>query len=215
MKKSATTTVRCRIIQLPYGESMNLSVVIFGVSAALGVVGLVWSLLLPESVHSTPEDRARHRLLDLSNVRESVRTVLRPRPGPGRVAVWLLVLNFAVFMFPLNTGRFDYLLVQLKYDWTIVQYSTYLSVQRVCRLLGLFLLLPFVSRVLKVDDSLTASVCTLGTIAAYFLMAVGQEEWRGPNGTWQVSSFCCVRICTLSTTKDLIPRFHRSAGSCT
>ena len=71
------------------------------------------------------------------------------------------------------------------------------------RLLGLFLLLPFVSRVLKVDDSLTASVCTLGTIAAYFLMAVGQEEWRGPNGTWQVSSFCCVRICTLSTTKDL------------
>ena len=43
--------------------------VIFGVSAALGVAGLVWALLIPESVVSTPEQRAEHRLLDLGNVR--------------------------------------------------------------------------------------------------------------------------------------------------
>ena len=62
--------------------------------------------------------------------------------------------------------------------------SDYLSIQRICRLLGLFLLLPFLSRVLGVDDALTSSVCTVGTVVAYLLPAVGQEDWTGPSGSW-------------------------------
>ncbi len=43
------------------------------------------------------------------------------------------MFNFVAFMFCLNTSRFDYLLTQLKYDWSLTDYSDYLSVQRICR----------------------------------------------------------------------------------
>ena len=86
----------------------------------------------------------------------------------------LLIANFAIFMVPISTGRFDYLLVQLRFDWTIREYSNYLTAQRACRLLGLFLLLPFLSSVAKVNDALVASVLTLATVAAYALGCVQQ-----------------------------------------
>ena len=91
--------------------------------------------------------------------------------------VLLLIANFAIFMIPLNTGRFDYLLVQLRFDWTIKEYSNYLTAQRTCRLLGLFLLLPFLSSVARINDALVASVLTLATVAAYTLIALGQSPW--------------------------------------
>ena len=80
-------------------------------------------------------------------------------------------------MFPLNTYHWDYLLTQLKFDWSITEYSQYLSIQRICRMLGLFLLVPLLSRVLKLNDALVASVCTLLTVAAYLLIALGEQDW--------------------------------------
>ena len=105
------------------------------------------------------------------------RTVLKRRPHGGRANVLLLIANFALFMVPLNTGRFDYLLVQLRFDWTIREYSNYLTAQRTCRLLGLFLLLPFLSSVARVSDALVAAVLTLATVAAYAIIALGREPW--------------------------------------
>ena len=40
-------------------------------------------------------------------------TSLKWRPNSGRVHVLLLVLNFAIFMFCLNTNHYDYLLVSM------------------------------------------------------------------------------------------------------
>ena len=105
------------------------------------------------------------------------RTVLKRRPNGGRVNVLLLIANFAIFMVPINTGRFDYLLVQLRFDWTIREYSNYLTAQRTFRLLGLFLLLPFLSSVARINDALVASVLTLATVAAYALIALGRSAW--------------------------------------
>ncbi len=158
---------------------------IFGISCGIAVLAIAYSLLfLRETVDATEEQKRQHGLFDLENVRACFRTALRRRPGNGRLHVLLLVANFAIFMFPLNTSHYDYLLTQLRYDWTIVEYSDYLSVQRICRLLGLFLLLPFLSRVARIDDALTASACTLATVAAYLLIALGQEDWTGPDGSW-------------------------------
>ena len=148
---------------------------IFSISIGIALLAIAYTLFfLQESVESTEEQKRQYVLLDLDNVKECFRTALKKRPGNGRLHVLLLVANFAIFMFPLNTSHYDYMLTQLRYDWTIVEYSDYLSVQRICRLLGLFLLLPFLSRVARVDDALTSCVCTLVTAFAYLLIAVGQ-----------------------------------------
>ena len=71
-----------------------------------------------------------------------------------------------------------------RYQWDVADFSYYLSIQRICRFVGLFLLLPFLSKILKFSDALIASVGTILTIVAYVLMATGTEDWLGPNGDW-------------------------------
>ena len=138
-----------------------------------------YSVFVKESVIATEQEKQDHGLFDFQNVKECLRTAFKKRPNNGRTYILLLILNFAVFMFCLNTSHYDYLLVQLKYDWTIVEYSNYLSVQRICRMLGLFLLLPLLSKILKINDALVASFCTLLTIVAYLLIAIGgQISWQ-------------------------------------
>jgi len=39
---------------------------------------------------------------------------------------------------------------------------------------------------LHVNDALIAAACTILTFVAYLLIAIGQEDWRGPDGDWQI-----------------------------
>ena len=64
-----------------------------------------------------------------------------------------------------------------RYTWDASDYSDYLSVQRICRFLGLFLLLPFASKILKLSDPLISTLGTLATIIAYLLIALGPSTW--------------------------------------
>ncbi len=152
---------------------------IFSLSCLMGVIAILYTIfIVEESVRrdqSDPDDD--YRPYDLSNVVASLRTAFKWRPNGDRTRLLLLIANFTIFMLPLNSNRFDYLLFQLRFKWTIEEYSNYLTTQRVCRSLGLFLLLPLISRVLKLNDALVASVLTLITTGAYFLIAVGMEAW--------------------------------------
>ena len=73
------------------------------------------------------------RFFDWSNVADCFRTTLRHRAGSGRARVLLLVINFAIFMFPLNSSHYDYLLFKARYSWDVADFSNYLTAQRVCR----------------------------------------------------------------------------------
>lgn len=75
-------------------------------------------------------------------------------------------------------------MILFRYDWDVEQFSQYLSVQRICRFIGLFVLLPLLSRVLHVRDSFIAAIGTILTICAYLVIAVGQKDWTGPNSNW-------------------------------
>ena len=75
-------------------------------------------------------------------------------------------------------------IIYFRYDWDVEQFSQYLSVQRICRFIGLFLLLPFFSRILHIKDSFIAAVGTILTMFAYLIIAIGQDDWKGPYGKW-------------------------------
>ena len=47
-----------------------------------------------------------------------------------------LLLWFQVFSLCVNTTDFDYLMTRLKFNWEKENFSNYLTVQRICRLLG-------------------------------------------------------------------------------
>ena len=71
-----------------------------------------------------------------------------------------------------------------RYNWDAHDFSTYVSIQRICRFVGLFALLPILSRIFKLSDAVIATFGTLFTIVAYLLMAVGPSSW---NLSWDPS----------------------------
>lgn len=89
------------------------------------------------------------------------------------------------------------------------------------------MLLPLLSRVLHIRDSFIAAIGTILTIFAYFIIAVGQEDWTGPKGDWnpgwimflsaafQLNSVITVTIRSQSTkevNKDEIGRIFSVVG---
>lgn len=158
-----------------YAENYYLN---FGLSVVFGVLGILYSaFFVKESAKVDTPAVDKRGFFNLGNVRDSLNVAFKPRPNNGRVHVILLIVNFAIFMFCLNTTHYDYLLVINKYQWDAADYSNYLSVQRTCRFLGLFVILPLLSRVLKLPDSLVAAGGTVLTIAAYLLIALGPSDW--------------------------------------
>ena len=65
-----------------------------------------------------------------------------------------------------------------RYHWDADDYSTYLSIQRICRFIGLFLILPLLSKIMKLPDAFIATVGTVFTIMAYLMMALGPSQWH-------------------------------------
>merc|ERR1719189_3339176 len=137
--------------------------------------------MVSESI-SPPE--ANVKFFDMKNVTESLSVALKTRPNHGRLHVILLIINFSIFMFCLNTFHYDYLLVINRYSWDAHDYSTYISIQRICRFVGLFALLPILSKIFKLSDAVIATFGTLFSIVAYLLMAVGPSSW---NLSWDPS----------------------------
>ena len=74
------------------------------------------TFVIKESI--VPSETSSRKFFDFKNVLESLNVALKPRPHHGRLHVVLLIINFAVFMFPLNTFHYDYLLVINRYIFT-------------------------------------------------------------------------------------------------
>ena len=85
----------------------------FGISCGLSIFGIIYTLcFVKESITIDEQTKqTRKGFFNLENVVESLKTAFKSRPGSGRVRVILLIINFAIFMFPLNTTHYDYLLV--------------------------------------------------------------------------------------------------------
>eukprot|EP00096_Caligus_rogercresseyi_P016065 TRINITY_DN8603_c0_g1_i1.p1 TRINITY_DN8603_c0_g1~~TRINITY_DN8603_c0_g1_i1.p1 ORF type:complete len:446 (+),score=107.13 TRINITY_DN8603_c0_g1_i1:66-1403(+) len=159
--------------------------IIFGTSIVFGLLGIAYSVLFVkeerfglqvDSSSSSPSTFAG--LIDSVHIKECFRTTFRDRrPSLPRFGIPILVLNFSLLMFCLNTSHYDYLLFVKKFDWGVEDYSNFLIASRVIRFLGLFLLLPFLSSFLHLRDELLALLGTLLTALSYLLLALCKAPW--------------------------------------
>ena len=68
-------------------------------------------------------EQPKRSFFDLKNVTESLSVALKPRPNYGRLHVILLIINFSIFMFCMNTFHYDYLLVIKRYKKFSYRYN--------------------------------------------------------------------------------------------
>ena len=85
----------------------------FGLSIGFGLIGIIYTFYgVTESVEGSG---SMVKFFDVQNVRQSLNVAFKDRPNHGRLHVILLIANFAIFMFCLNTFHYDYLLVINRY----------------------------------------------------------------------------------------------------
>ena len=90
----------------------------FGLSILCGVLGILYAVFIvnesiqkEEIIRESTTQRQSHRFFDFRNVIKSLNTAFKSRPGYARAHIIVLIINFAIFMFCLNTVHYDYLLV--------------------------------------------------------------------------------------------------------
>ena len=97
----------------------------FGLSILCGILGILYAVFfVNESIQKEEicesSTQLQHRFFDFRNVIESLNTAFKSRPGFARAHIIVLIINFAIFMFCLNTVHYDYLLVIKRYVCTYI-----------------------------------------------------------------------------------------------
>jgi hypothetical protein len=102
-----------------------------------------------------------------SDIVACVKTVFKERPDNRRLMVWLLLFNFASYIFAYNgtEGTHRYLFARKQYGWDEQQYTGFLAAYKFCYLISLWALLPLCSRILRLHDATTLIiVCITGAV---------------------------------------------------
>ena len=86
----------------------------------------------------------------------------------------VFLASFMSLMMCLNTGDYDYLMTRLKFGWTAKDWGNYLTVQRVTRVVSLLLLLPFLSSILRISDTVIIISGLVITALSYTVMCLAQ-----------------------------------------
>ena len=91
---------------------------------------------------------------------EGLRTVVTPREGWRRALVLLGVFQYICYTcgYTGTEGSHRLYFVENKYKWSEEELSTYLFNLRIACWLGLWLLVPFLTNVVKISDSIIAVI---------------------------------------------------------
>ena len=154
--------------------------IVFLLSSLFGSLGLLYTLLVlrePRDVTEGTEGKIS-ALLDCSHIRDCARTAFGRRDSGGhRAFVLVLLAAFLSLALCLNTGDFDYLMTRLKFGWEASEWSFYLIVQRVTRLVSLLLILPFLSCLFGLSDNLIIIFGLSVTLLSYTLLSITTQAW--------------------------------------
>ena len=153
---------------------------VFLLSSLFGILGLLYTLFVLREARETREGREGRvsAILDCSHIRDCARTAFGSRDSGGyRAFVVVLLAAFLSLALCLNTGDFDYLMTRLKFGWTSYDWSWYLILQRVTRLVSLLLLLPVLSFLLGLSDNIIIIIGLSVTLLSYTLMSITTQAW--------------------------------------
>jgi len=186
------------IVGVQLGSRLDSYLLVFGLAAALGFLGVGYALfVLEESLNK--DDKAAEKKKEqsaLSKLFSSAQAVVKPRPGRTRFLILVSIFQFLTFMVCINTTEYDYLMTRLRYGWERQQFGNYLTVQRTCRLIGLLVVLPILSRALKVQDSIVVCIGLVVSTVAYSILAFSDSSW---GGSWPVFLSAGLQLNSIST----------------
>ena len=163
------------VIGIQTGSAIRDYWTVFMLSTIFGVTGLLYTLVIIQEKARTKEHSKYVKVLGCSPIRDSFRTAFGERSGGRTMLILVFLASFMSLCLCLNTGDYDYLMTRLKFGWTAKDWGNYLTAQRVTRVVSLLLLLPFLSSILRVSDTVIIISGLVITALSYTVMCLTQK----------------------------------------
>ena len=202
---------------------------VFGLASSCNVIALLYLVFfIKESVHKTKSEadksnnegkhdeektssRSFCKIIKTSvlYVLEGVKTVIKKRDGYRRLFVFLgiFIYTMTIFVYSGTEGSTRIYYSQNKYKLTANEVTSLMFVAKIGCWISLWVLLPFMKKVLKLSDSTTALVAIISTSTGFILpVCTGTTQWFKVGsfvGNWFSLSLI---FCSLSPSLMLIIR---------
>ncbi|KAL3288491.1 hypothetical protein HHI36_002933 [Cryptolaemus montrouzieri] len=143
---------------------------IFVVAAGLYIIALIYTIFVLEESLPNRETEGKFRtFFEFENIKVMTITTFKKRPDQKRTLILLCLTITSLFIFAvMSEGSCVYMFLRLKFGWTLRQYTFFTSVRDVLSILGTFIGIYGLHKVLKVDETIVILMglisCMNGTL---------------------------------------------------
>ncbi|XP_059483676.1 proton-coupled folate transporter [Neocloeon triangulifer] len=159
----------------------------FLVNAALVALALIYAAvrLKWRSATRAPDaakvvEKRRPFLLeffDRHHLADTIRTVMRKRPGARRAYLWGLLIAMGLYTFHRDESSLMYLYTQLKFNFDLNLYSNFRTYQSGVYVLGILVVLPLMSKLCGVPDAVAVLVGAAAHAAARVVFILAEQPY--------------------------------------
>ncbi|XP_067005001.1 probable peptidoglycan muropeptide transporter SLC46 isoform X2 [Anabrus simplex] len=198
------------------GVAQKSFAIMFTINACLLVIAMlfaIWRLewqttpkqepLLGSSVNCCSD------FFDKEHVIQSVKSVIKKRPGNRRLYLIFLLIAMLLYTFQRDEKPMTYLYTQLKFEWTAEIYSDFKTFQSGAYVLGTLLGIPLMSKLLKLPDTVIVMVGAISHGASRFVYGFAEVSWLFYLGATIASLGPVVAPVLRSMTSKVVPISER------
>ncbi|CAL4225455.1 unnamed protein product, partial [Meganyctiphanes norvegica] len=153
----------------------------FGVFAAQAISYLISVLYIimyldnPIPKQQTNEVKTSKRLI--SGMKNTLTVAFKKREDGSRAKIISHVAIIAIFIGTMATMNFYVLYTRKMFDWKYEDYSYWSAFTMPCGVIGALMILPFLSSVLKMEDSLLGLIGWISAMFKFTLQATAPRGW--------------------------------------
>ncbi|KAL0892462.1 hypothetical protein ABMA27_015571 [Loxostege sticticalis] len=174
------------MLGLPIGTSLSGIVLkklgyygAYGISLTLHTINLLYSIFVLSDPQRTPENKKHDRkgvghffrtFFDLSNIKETFKTVFKNGPNRRRLRMCLLLMVVALLYGP-TFGEMSvlYMSTRYRFNWDEVKYSLFQAYNFVTMVVGTVFSITVFSKCLQWHDSMLGIISTVSKIMGSFV----------------------------------------------
>ncbi|KDR13825.1 Proton-coupled folate transporter [Zootermopsis nevadensis] len=187
--------------------------IMFGINSSLLFVAILYALWqlkwrTTESQQPIPRNYFGD-FFDCDHVVQSVKVVVRKRPGNRRVYLVILFIAMALYTFQRDEKPMSYLYTQLQFQWTAETYSDYRTFQNASYVVGTILGIHVMGKLMKMRDTTMVMVGSIAHAVTRVVFAVAQVPWLFYVGGTIVALGPIVAPVLRSMTSKVVPLSER------
>lgn len=155
------------------------ALVVFGLATLCVFFGLVHVMFfLKETVTDNNYTERYNDIIRPKLYKEIVSTLMKERPNYDRAIVWLVLVAVGLASFCTDgTMTVFYLFVRKQFEWTIENYTSYISANMTFGAIGSIIALVLLKRGFKMNDTILTIFGYLSSMGQSLIVAMANSNW--------------------------------------